>query len=689
MANMVLYTMTTFTYEEESLLMNTILMIYNNRDNWPVIELLKKRLESIFENYVQINNVFLSELNEHELIEGDIYLILYEHMIYPLKKHITNFNNVVVMTRGINKKFISSIKNIPKNTDVLVVNDSYESTTQTTNTFYELGISHINFIPYEKKLDVNNYYNAIEIAITPDEVDLVPKFIKNVINVGQREIGYDTIIKIMQKQQLSHRLINRNFIKHMNDIVEPNATFKSNYLNSYLKSEMLNRIIFDSYEGIMLTDNNYNLVYSNKRLNKIFNIDEDTCEKNIDTFIDAETLSNIIDKDLKSKFIRINDANYTVEKTAVMLMDQTVGYSIILRDEKDIRDLENNLKNHLVKKGLFAKYNFKDIIHKSNLMIQCIKLSKKAALTDYTILIQGESGTGKELLAQSIHNFSYRKHMPFVAVNCAALPESLLESQLFGYEGGAFTGASKNGKIGLFEQAGTGTLFLDEIGDISPNLQSQLLRVIQEKQIMRIGSDRLINIDVRIIVATNKNLEIEVQKNKFRSDLFYRLNVIPISIPALRERKEDILLLLESFLERTYSNITPEEKKAILDYNWPGNIRELESVTNYYKTLDEFPSYIINKLNNASDKNILKDNTLVVLEIINNNTDDFHGIGRTQLTYLLKEKDIKLSDSKVRTLLESLSKKGYIEIRKGRSGNRITQQGIDYLNKCSQIYSVV
>lgn len=665
--------------------MKTILMIYNNRDNWPVIEHLKKRLESIFENYVQVKNVFLKELDEHELIDGDVYLILYEHMIYPLKKHITNFNNVVVMTRGLNKKFISEIQSIPNNTDVLVVNDSYESTMQTTNTFYELGISHVNFIPYEERLDVNNYYNDIEIAITPAEIDLVPKFIKKVIDIGQREIGYDTIIKIIQKQQLSHKLINRNFIKHMNDIVEPNATFKSNYLNSYLKSEMLNRIIFNSYEGIMLTDNNYNLVYSNNKLNNIFNIDESYYEKNINTFIDTEILNKIMDIDLKSKFIRIDEENYTVEKTTVMLIDQTVGYSIILRNEKDIRELEINLKNHLVRKGLYAKYTFNNIIYKSNVMMQCIRLSKKAALTDYTILIQGESGTGKELLAQSIHNFSNRKDMPFVAINCAALPESLLESQLFGYEGGSFTGASKNGKIGLFEQANTGTLFLDEIGDISPNLQSQLLRVIQEKQIMRIGSDRLINIDVRIIVATNKNLKEEVQKGNFRSDLFYRLNVIPIRIPSLIERKEDILLLLENFLGATYRNVTEQEKKSILDYNWPGNIRELESATNYYKTLDEFPNYIANKLNVAADKNILNDNTIAILKIINDNTDSFHGIGRTQLTYLLKENGIKLSDSKVRILLEWLSDKSYIEIRKGRSGNRITKLGIDYLNKFSQI----
>ncbi|WP_326908000.1 sigma-54 interaction domain-containing protein [Sedimentibacter sp. MB31-C6] len=659
--------------------MKTVLMIYNNRENWTVIEYLKGCIESIFENYVQVNNVFLNELGEYEKIVGDIYLALYEQMVYPLKKHITNFNNVIVMTRGINKKYVNEIRKMPCNTDILVINDSYESTIQTTNTFYELGISNINFIPYEKRLDVNNYYNKIDIAVTTGEVDLVPKYIKKTINIGYREIGCDTIIKIMQKLSLSHKLINRNIIKNLNDIVEPNFNFKRNYLNSYLKGEMLNEMISNSYEGIMLTDNNYNLVYSNNKLNNIFSIEDNSNDKSIKNFMDHEIYNLITGGEFKSKLIKINEENYTIEKSHVMLMNQTIGYNFILRNEKDIRNLEIELNNNLIKKGFFAKYKFEEIVYKSDVMMQCISISKKAALSDYTINIHGESGTGKELIAQSIHNFSNRKAMPFVAINCASLPESLLESQLFGYERGAFTGASKNGKVGLFEQADTGTLFLDEIGDISQNVQSRLLRAIQEKQIMRIGSDRFINIDVRIIVATNKNLEEEVRKGKFRSDLFYRLNVISIEIPPLRERKNDILLLLKKFLGTSYFNVTDEEKNAILEYSWPGNVRELESAASYYMTLNEFPKCIFKTQNNKLKSDNLKDNELEILKIINDNTSSFHGIGRTSIIYELKQNNINISDVKVRAILKSLNKKGYIETLKGRSGNRIMQQGKDYL----------
>lgn len=661
--------------------MKTISVVYRNRENLPALESLKSNLESIFENYVQINNVFLNELQSSEIIDSDVILILFRRMLNPLKKHIRNLNKVVVMTRGIDKRFISEIRNIPINTDVLVVNDCYESTVQTTEELYKLDIGHLNFIPYDENLDNTDYYNDISIAITPNEEHLVPKFIKNIINIGYRKIGYDSLIKIMETGQLNHKLINRNLIAHMNNIIEPNASFKRNYLNSYLKSEMLDRIIFNSKEAILLLDTNYNLVYSNNKSNKIFNIDfnDYANDININNFVDEEICKNLTECDFKGKLFKINGENYTVEKSIIEFIDQAVGYSIIFRNEKDIRDLESNLKDSLINKGLYAKYTFEDIIYKSHNMKQCITLSKKVALTDYTILIRGENGTGKELLAHSIHNFSSRKDMPFLAFNCAALPESLLESELFGYEGGSFTGARKNGKLGLFEQANKGTIFLDEIGDISPNLQIQLLRVIQEKQIMRIGSDSLINIDVRIIVATNKKLEEEIKKGNFRSDLYYRLNVLPIFIPSLKEKKEDILLLLEHFLGPIYLNVEDKEKEALLKYNWPGNVRELESASSYYKTLGEFPPNIFNNCFSANYTYSNVEN--LVLKTINDNSDSFNGIGRTKLYYELKKRAINLSDSKLRKVLSYLEKNNYIKTNRGRTGSQITQEGIDYLNR--------
>ncbi len=656
--------------------MKTISVIYRNRENLPAIIHLQKNLEFIFEDYVQVKNVFLDELKNDEIIEGDVFLVIFEKMLIPLKKHIHDFNKVVIMTRGIDKKSIYEIQKIPPNTNVLVVNDCYESTMQTAFELNSLGFGHVNFIPYDN--NVSAEYYDIHIAITPNEEHLVPKFIKKIINIGYRQIGYDTFIKVMKAGNLNLKLVNRNLIAHMNNIVEPNTSFRKDYLNSYLKGEMLDKFIFNSKDAILLLDTDYNLVYSNNKLNKLLKIDNTAIDNNINiSLIDSKIYNFIKNDDFESKLIEINNENYNAEKTTLKLIDQIVGYSVIFKNEKDIRDLENNIKDSLVKKGLYAKYTFNDIIHNSEAMKQCISIAKKASLTDYNILIMGESGTGKELLAQSIHNFSNRSNMPFVAINCAALPESLLESELFGYESGSFTGANKHGKPGLFEQANTGTIFLDEVGDISYNLQSQLLRVIQEKQVMRIGSDKLISVDVRIIVATNKNLEEEVIKGNFRKDLFYRLNVIPITMPPLRNRKEDILIICKKFLGNNYLDLTDEEKKKLINYDWPGNVRKLESASNYYKTLGEFPNYIINKNNKYSNSKALTD---VILQIISKNSLSSHGIGRTKLLYELKSKDIVISDAEIRKLLHDLKDKQYIKISLGRSGSIITEQGIEYLS---------
>ncbi|HAR94999.1 MAG TPA: two-component system response regulator GlrR, partial [Deltaproteobacteria bacterium] len=239
-------------------------------------------------------------------------------------------------------------------------------------------------------------------------------------------------------------------------------------------------------------------------------------------------------------------------------------------------------------KGLLEEeYGSPNIIAKSEKMHQILTVVSRVAPSDSTIYIGGESGTGKEVIAKAIHVASTRKDKPFIALNCAALPESLLESRLFGHEKGAFTGAVQSTK-GLFMQAHKGTLFLDEIGDMSLPIQAKVLRVLQERAFYPIGSDKLIEVDTRVIVATNKHLEDEVKKGLFREDLFYRIHVIPIYLPPLRERKEDLPPLVDYFLERLnkqmkrqIKGLTPEAMKKIMLHDWPGNVRELENTLEY------------------------------------------------------------------------------------------------------------
>ncbi len=219
-----------------------------------------------------------------------------------------------------------------------------------------------------------------------------------------------------------------------------------------------------------------------------------------------------------------------------------------------------------------------NIVGKSDRMREVYTLIHKVAESDATVIIRGESGTGKELIAEAIHTKSNRVNNPFVTINCAAVPENLLESELFGFEKGAFTGASQK-KIGLFEAANKGTIFLDEIGDMPPGIQAKLLRVLQNKEIVRIGGLEKIQIDARVITATNQNLEEMIEENKFRSDLFYRINIFPILLPPLRERKEDLPELIQHFLGRFGNKaITNSAKKKLMEYDWPGNVRELVNV---------------------------------------------------------------------------------------------------------------
>ena len=244
------------------------------------------------------------------------------------------------------------------------------------------------------------------------------------------------------------------------------------------------------------------------------------------------------------------------------------------------RLIEENISLH---QKLKKRYRFENIIAKSARMQQIIELIKVVAKSNATVLITGESGTGKELVARAVHSQSYRKDKSFVPVSCAALPESLLESELFGHEKGAFTGAHAQRK-GKFEFANRGTLFLDEIGEMSANIQVHLLRVLEEKAFTRVGGNELIKVDVRVISATNKDIEKAVASGQFREDLYYRLNVVTIELPPLRERKEDIPLLAQHFLnkftvenQKEISGFSPEVTDFLLKYQWPGNVRELEN----------------------------------------------------------------------------------------------------------------
>jgi len=280
---------------------------------------------------------------------------------------------------------------------------------------------------------------------------------------------------------------------------------------------------------------------------------------------------------------------YATAQTAVEAMKKG-AYDYLIKP-LEMEELKLKIKHIFEKKSLEKenielraqlkrKYSFENIIGNSGPMQEVFRLVEKVAPSDTTVLLMGESGTGKELIAQAIHHNSPRAKEPFIAVNCAALPESLLESELFGHEKGAFTGADKR-KLGRFELAGEGTIFLDEIAEIPPSVQVKLLRVLQAKELVRVGGTQTIKVKARIIVATNRDLEKAMREGSFREDLYYRISVFPIYLPPLRERKEDIPALVEHFLKKyggPESRIDGRALDRLMKYSWPGNVRELENV---------------------------------------------------------------------------------------------------------------
>lgn len=285
------------------------------------------------------------------------------------------------------------------------------------------------------------------------------------------------------------------------------------------------------------------------------------------------------------RVVEINGRKLVCTCLPVLVDARVAGAVVTLQDVQKLQTTEMRVRRELHLKGHVARHRFEDIIAVSPAMVEVVRSARLYAVTESNILITGETGTGKELLAQGIHNASLRREGPFVAINCPALPASLLETELFGYEEGAFTGARRGGKPGLFELAHTGTIFLDEIGDLPLDLQARLLRVLEQRQVLRVGGDRVVPVDVRVIAATNRPLEVAIRQGRFREDLYHRLNVLRLHIPPLRERPEDLRALFVAFVRQISSRlgrpaqVDPRACEVLYTYSWPGNVRELANFT--------------------------------------------------------------------------------------------------------------
>jgi len=354
------------------------------------------------------------------------------------------------------------------------------------------------------------------------------------------------------------------------------------------KTKRIESIINFAYDGIIGVDQKGVIDTFNPWAEEIFKKKAyKVIGKNIKEILPTIDLLKVTHKgyEEKDKIWTIGDKKIVANIVPIKINNEIVRVIATFHRISQIQKMEQRIREELYLKGHVAENTFEDIIGQSPATALAKEEAENYAQVDSPLLIYGETGTGKELFAQAIHNASPRKNNPFVAFNCAAIPENLLESELFGYVGGAFTGAKKGGKMGLFEQAHKGSIFLDEIGEISPDIQARLLRVLQERKVRRVGDDRLTSVDVRIIVSTNKDLYQLVEKKKFREDLYYRINVLNLNLPPMWKRREDVPLLVNFFikkykqkLKKAVEGISKEGIQILENYTWPGNIRQLENI---------------------------------------------------------------------------------------------------------------
>ena len=571
-----------------------IIVSLGNKTGKSLYEQLKSILdEKIYVNFYSIENHIPKEL------ECDLIIFSSDTVKEIILSSRSINSKYIIARRIIKNQFIDELINITTNQDVLFVNDEASTCEAAIQQLKSHGINHINYYPYYPGIEE---YKKLELAITPGEANLVPSCVKRTIDIGPRIMDITSIVEILINLECINEYADSLSSYFFRNMVITSKRYINMANHSNKIKEILENIIDNSQDGIIYTNtNNEVLVFNKKALNLLKLNKENLISKNI---------YKICPK-LKNDIANINDKEVFIDRRPIYIEETLGGYMINISIMENIQKIDEELRRKKKYSNLQAKYTFNDMIGSSSRNLKNITLAKQIANSNSTVLIQGESGTGKEILAQAIHNHSDRSKYPFVAINFAALSENLLESELFGYEEGAFTGAKKGGKVGLFKKAHKGTIFLDEIGDAPYHFQARLLRVIQEREITPVGATEITPIDVRIIAATNKNLLEEVEKNNFREDLFYRLNVMPISTLPLRDRKEDIEQLLRYYLMKNKVFISlddfldDETLKFFYEYNWPGNIRELTNIVEYLINIREDEKIKIDELPLYMQKNII------------------------------------------------------------------------------------
>lgn len=655
-------------------------------------DMLHNQLNDLIGDKVRISSYYIDG-NIKNNINDDLIVLSSMEIYEEAVKYFNSSCKTIITRRSINYNEVEKIFDIRPGTDVLLVNDLKSSTFDAISLLKALGIDHINYFPYYPGI---KDFPILKVAVTPGERELVPEFVDEVIDIRTRYMDITTLVEILKHLELLDEKANILSARYVRDIIESIQKMRHMAVVNDKMKNQLQTIINTVYDGIVAIDEKSNISVFNPIAEDIFNVSQNkVIGKNLkDESIEGELASLLKSASAEvEKLAKINEKYIVISSSVIKEKEADAGIVYTLKDVTEIQRLEEELRRKLRSQKNQAKYTFDDIVGKSISILNTKKLAKKIADSHSPILIQGESGTGKEFFAQAIHNASSRKTGPFVAVNFAALTESLLDSELFGYEEGAFTGAKKGGMPGLFEQAHGGTIFLDEIGDSPLSFQIRLLRVLQEKQVRRIGGSKVIPIDVRVISATNKDLRKLIDENSFRQDLYFRLNVLPLKIPPLRGRGDDIIALAEAFYNEYFKgrpHLKPKEyfykvTEAFLTYDWPGNIRELHNIVEYLSNicpdaspdLDVLPEELSFRYEYVNNNELHDEDAIitVILKEVEQANRKGEPIGRRSLSM-----KTGLSEGKMRQIINEIRKRGLIYVNIGVKGIEISSEGLKLIN---------
>ena len=596
---------------------------------------------------------------------------------------------------------------IPQGTKVLFVNVTSNMAREAITQLSSLGVNHLQFIPYYPGAVLEE---PVDIAVTPGESRFVPPSVKTVIDCDHRPCSYGMMVEIALRLGLEYLPETESFMNYAKVVASNHYSFDLMYAKSRRQESQMHILAESLDEGLIGVNETGDIFVCNKKACQIARISEElTMGKKGEEVFPYIPFYQVLreKKAVPEKIIRLFGTDISLAVVPVVRKENCIGAFAMLQKFNEQESRQNALRRQMMQKGHYARYTLDDVIGISTAITETKNILRKMAATDSPVLLMGETGTGKELMAHALHQASRRADGPFIAINVAAMPENLLESELFGYEEGAFTGAKKGGRPGLFEFAHQGTLFLDEVEGMSLSMQVKLLRVLQEWEIMRVGGGSIIRVDVRIVAATNESLEEKIQDGSFRKDLYYRLNALTVEIPPLRKRGDDIFLLLDYFMRKMGGDFTLSEgvKAFLRRHPWPGNIRELQNAVEYFNYLakpviglSDLPPTMTRFVDDGSDdgEGEVNDNAAddkeadmayqaavdkkqFVLNQLALAWKEGKTAGREKILEAAKKDHISMTQKQVRVLLDELAKEGLIQVGRGRGGSKITEKGLNKL----------